>query len=75
MPRARYVELDGADHVAFFGDSDAILDEVEEFVTGTRHEREPERLLATVMFTDIVGSTRYARGRRRPRLAAHARTP
>ena len=60
MPRARYVELDGADHVPFFGDSDAILDEVEEFVTGTRHEREPERLLATVMFTDIVGSTRYA---------------
>jgi pimeloyl-ACP methyl ester carboxylesterase len=60
MPGARYVELDGADHVAFFGDSDAILDEVEEFVTGTRPEREPERMLATVLFTDIVGSTERA---------------
>ncbi|HUE25290.1 MAG TPA: adenylate/guanylate cyclase domain-containing protein [Solirubrobacteraceae bacterium] len=60
MPSARYVELDGADHVAFFGDSDAIVDEVEEFVTGTRHGREPERMLATVMFTDIVGSTQHA---------------
>jgi class 3 adenylate cyclase len=60
MPSARYVELDGADHVAFFGDSEAILDEAEEFVTGTRQAREPERMLATVMFTDIVGSTQHA---------------
>ncbi len=60
MPSARYVELEGADHVAFFGDTDAILDEVQEFVTGTRHERALERMLATVMFTDIVGSTERA---------------
>jgi hypothetical protein len=36
------------------GDADAVLDEVEEFVTGARHAREPDRMLATVMFTDIV---------------------
>lgn len=60
MPNARYVELEGADHVAFFVDSDALLDEVEEFITGTRREREPERMLATVLFTDIVGSTERA---------------
>jgi class 3 adenylate cyclase len=60
MPSARYVELEGRDHVPFFGDADAILDEVEEFVTGTRREREPERVLATVLFTDIVGSTARA---------------
>ena len=60
MPGARYVELHGADHVAYFGDSDELLDEVEEFVTGTRREREPDRMLATVLFTDIVGSTQHA---------------
>jgi class 3 adenylate cyclase len=60
MPEARYVEVAGEDHVAFLGDSDAILDEVEEFVTGSRREREPERMLATVLFTDIVGSTERA---------------
>jgi class 3 adenylate cyclase len=60
MPDARFVELEGIDHVGFFGDSDAILEEVEEFVTGTRHQREPERMLATVMFTDIVSSTERA---------------
>ena len=60
MPEARYLELDGVDHVAFVGDSDAILDEVEEFVTGARHERQPERMLATVVFTDIVRSTERA---------------
>ena len=60
MPSARYVELEGFDHVPFVGDSDAILDEVEEFVTGTLAEREAERMLATVLFTDIVGSTERA---------------
>jgi len=60
VPHARYVELDGSDHAFFFGDQDALLDEVEEFVTGTRSEREPERILATVLFTDIVSSTEQA---------------
>jgi class 3 adenylate cyclase len=60
IPTSRYVELDGEDHVLFTGDQDEILDEVEEFVTGTRRERAPERVLATVLFTDIVESTRHA---------------
>jgi class 3 adenylate cyclase len=60
IPQARYVELDGIDHAAFFGDTDQLLDEVEEFVTGVRREREPERMLATILFTDIVGSTERA---------------
>ena len=60
IPHARYVELPGDDHLAFTGDQDAILDEVEEFVTGTRRAREPERVLATVLFTDIVDSTARA---------------
>ncbi|MFL5823937.1 MAG: adenylate/guanylate cyclase domain-containing protein [Solirubrobacteraceae bacterium] len=60
IPHARYVELAGDDHVVFAGDQDALLDEVEEFVTGTRREREPERILATVLFTDIVDSTAHA---------------
>jgi class 3 adenylate cyclase len=60
MPHARYVELEGADHLAFAGDQDAILDEVEEFLTGLRGEREPERVLATILFTDIVSSTERA---------------
>ena len=54
---ARYVELPGADHCPWAGDSDAILDEVEQFLTGTRRGPEPDRVLATVMITDIVGST------------------
>jgi class 3 adenylate cyclase len=60
IPGARYVELPGRDHVFFMGDQDQILDEVEEFVTGTLGEREPERVLATVLFTDIVDSTARA---------------
>jgi class 3 adenylate cyclase len=60
IPNARHIELDGADHLAFAGDQEAILDEVEEFITGERREREPERVLATVLFTDIVSSTERA---------------
>jgi pimeloyl-ACP methyl ester carboxylesterase len=60
IPGARYVELEGPDNMFATGDTEAILGEVEEFLTGTRHEREPDRMLATVMFTDIVGSTRRA---------------
>jgi class 3 adenylate cyclase len=57
---ARYVELEGEDHAFVLGDADALLDQVEEFVTGTRHERPAERILTTVLFTDIVGSTERA---------------
>jgi len=60
IPGARLVELDGIDHLPFLGDSDAIVEETEEFLTGARHVAEPERALATVMFTDIVGSTERA---------------
>jgi class 3 adenylate cyclase len=60
IPQARFVELDGADHLAFAGDQDALLDEVEEFITGMRREPEPERVLATILFTDIVSSTERA---------------
>jgi class 3 adenylate cyclase len=57
IPGARFVELPGRDNVGFLGDSDALMDEVEEFLTGGRQRRDPERTLATVMFTDIVDST------------------
>lgn len=60
IPDARYAELDGDDHYPFVGDQDAIVDEVEEFLTGSRRHREPDRVLATVLFTDIVGSTERA---------------
>jgi len=60
IPGAKYVELPGIDHLPFIGDADAILDEIEEFLTGVRPAPEPDRVLATVLFTDIVGSTRRA---------------
>jgi class 3 adenylate cyclase len=57
MPNARLVELPGDDHVYFVGDSQRVLDEIEQFVTGTRQAARPDRVLTTVVFTDIVGST------------------
>ncbi len=60
IPGAKYVELPGTDHLAWTGDADAILDEVEEFLTGVRHGPDPDRVLATVLFTDIVESTGHA---------------
>ncbi|MGH7322269.1 MAG: adenylate/guanylate cyclase domain-containing protein [Candidatus Rokuibacteriota bacterium] len=57
---ARFVELPGADHLPFVGDTDALLGEIEEFLTGARHRPEPDRALATVLFTDIVGATERA---------------
>ena len=57
---AKYVELPGQDHTLLAGDSDAVLDEIEEFLTGVRRGAEVDRVLATVMFTDIVGSTEKA---------------
>src|SRR5918911_835754 len=60
IPGARFLELPGQDHLPWTEDSDALLDEVEEFLTGTRRVREPDRVLATVLFTDLVGSTARA---------------
>jgi len=57
---ARLVELPGDDHMPWIGNSDALLDEVEEFLTGVRHGPEPDRVLVTVLFTDIVGATQKA---------------
>jgi class 3 adenylate cyclase len=58
IPGARFLELPGEDHLPWAGDQDRLLDEVEEFLTGTRPVREPDRVLATVLFTDLVDSTR-----------------
>jgi pimeloyl-ACP methyl ester carboxylesterase len=60
IPGAKLVELPGADHVPWLADADAVVDEVEEFLTGVRHGLEPDRVLATVLFTDIVGATERA---------------
>jgi class 3 adenylate cyclase len=60
IPDVRYVELEGADSLFSAGDSEAILGEIEEFLTGSRHEPEPDRVLATVLFTDICDSTARA---------------
>ena len=60
IPGARFVELPGADHLPWVGDTDPLLDEVEEFLTGIRRSSEPDRVLATVLFTDIVGATATA---------------
>ena len=54
------MELPGIDHPHFVGDCNAVVDEVEEFITGTRSAPEYNRVLATVLFTDIVGSTERA---------------
>ncbi len=65
IPGARYVELPGRDHAPWVGDADALVDAVREFVTSVWEERaweeaEPDRVLATVLFTDIVGSSERA---------------
>jgi class 3 adenylate cyclase len=57
---SRYAELEGEDHFPWVGDSDAALEAIEEFLTGVRPGPAPERVLATVLFTDIVDSTRLA---------------
>jgi pimeloyl-ACP methyl ester carboxylesterase len=75
IPGAEYVELPGDCHTLWGGDTDAVVDELEEFLTGVRRGPQVDRVLATVLFTDIVGSTRKAveLGDRRWRelLAAH----
>jgi class 3 adenylate cyclase len=62
IPDARLVELPGNDHLPWIGNQDALLDEIEEFLVGSRRGHEPDRALATVLFTDIVGSTETAAG-------------
>lgn len=56
IPGAKFVELPGNDHLPFVGDQDAILDEIEEFLTGARHTTDADRVLATVMHLEIVGA-------------------
>jgi class 3 adenylate cyclase len=60
IPDARLVELEGGDNMFSIGDSEALLGEIEEFLTGERHQVESDRMLATVLFTDICGSTERA---------------
>jgi pimeloyl-ACP methyl ester carboxylesterase len=60
IPGARVVEFPGADHMPWLGDQDPPLDEIEEFLTGVRPHPSLDRVLATVLFTDIVGSTELA---------------
>jgi class 3 adenylate cyclase len=60
IPGATYVELAGRDHLPWVGDVDAIITEIQEFLTGVRHVPEPDRVLATVLFVDMVGSTERA---------------
>jgi len=60
IPDAKLVELPGSDHLPYVGDSTALLDEVEEFLTGSRPTYQENRVLATILFTDIVSSTTHA---------------
>lgn len=60
IPDAKLVVLPGDDHLPWVGDHDAIVDEIEEFLTGVRRGPEPDRVLATVLFVDLVGSTPLA---------------
>ena len=60
IPGARVVELPGNDHLPWEGDRERLLDEVEKFVVGVQDEVEPNRVLATLLFTDLVGSTARA---------------
>ncbi len=60
IPGAKYVELPGADHLFFAGDTDTLMDEVEEFLTGHHEAPEGDVVTATILFTDIVSSTEQA---------------
>ena len=60
IPNARLLEQPGEDHLPWLGDADGMLDAIEEFVTGSRHHVDEDRILAAVLFTDIVHSTRRA---------------
>ena len=60
IPGSKLVELEGDEFLPFLGDSQSIVDEVEEFLTGTRSRRDGERILSTLLFADIVDSTSVA---------------
>jgi class 3 adenylate cyclase len=60
IPHAKFVELPGAEHTLFASDPDDFVDEIEEFLTGVRHGPDAQRVLETLLFTDIVGSTDIA---------------
>lgn len=60
IPGSKLVELEGEDFMPFLGDSQALVDEMEEFLTGSRRPRDEERVLATLLFADIVDSTSAA---------------
>jgi len=60
IPGAKFVELPGDAHTLWGGDTDSVVDEIEEFLTGARRGPDPDRVLATVLFTDVVGSTEQA---------------
>jgi class 3 adenylate cyclase len=60
IPGAKYVEYEGDDHLPWPGNTDVVLGDMEEFLTGARQATEPDRVLATVMFVDIVRSTEKA---------------
>jgi class 3 adenylate cyclase len=61
IPGAKYLEIPGTDHMVLDQETqDVIADEIEEFITGSRRHLDPDRVLATIMFTDIVGSTQRA---------------
>jgi pimeloyl-ACP methyl ester carboxylesterase len=60
IPSSRLVELPGIDHTPWTGDSDTYLAEIEEFLTGVRERSRTDRVLATVLITDLVGSTERA---------------
>ena len=60
LPDARFVELDGGDDLYWVGDTGRMLDEIEEFLTGVRGGAGSDRMLATIVFTDIVHSTATA---------------
>lgn len=60
IPNAKYLELPGRDHLLWTGETERVLDEVEEFLTGSRSAIDSDRVLATVLFTDIVNSTTRA---------------
>jgi pimeloyl-ACP methyl ester carboxylesterase len=60
IPGAKLVELPGDDHLPWVGDQDSVLDEIERFLTGRLAPAEPDRVLATILVTDIVGSTERA---------------
>ena len=69
IPDARYVELPGPDHLPWIGDVEPLVAEIQELVTGTRPEPEPDRVVATVMFVDAPATSGVDPGPARMRLA------